>query len=191
MGNKIDDSATATKRRALLDKEGLMPDGISMLPTRASYSSACKGAPCPKSTEGAPCPKFAISLRMIGSFFTRKKKSSPCGPYLLGMFQTVGRDTNLPTNQSFRVCKVKLATQKVATTVNIPSCSNGPSRSGGADRCAAPRPRCQKRLSALGRGTTHAKLVLTEQIPSEATPQDQPRKNGFTSYTARTSYPQQ
>ena len=35
----------------------------------------------------AVCPKSTISLRIIGSIFVRKKKSSPCGPYLLGMFQ--------------------------------------------------------------------------------------------------------
>ena len=34
-------------------------------------------------------PNSTNSLRTIGSFFKRKKKSSPCGPYFLGTFQCV------------------------------------------------------------------------------------------------------
>ena len=67
--------------------------GEKSLSDRRAFSSAilCRPIKAHVFTVSAETqgPNSTNSLRTVGSFFRRKKKSPPCGPYFLGTFQCV------------------------------------------------------------------------------------------------------
>ena len=79
--------------RALRTPVCLLSQETSHCPTERHFSSAIMCGPSKAhaftvsaETQG---PNSTTSLRTVGSFFKRKKKSSQCGPYFHGTFQCV------------------------------------------------------------------------------------------------------